>query len=483
VRRGGANGGHGSNRACGRRVAVLLAPWVAAAVAASVTSSSGSARADGIAPPWIAEGDVPPPSWGRTVAPKTGEGGRPGDLELFVGPSRASGKRGVTAAGATLPFFGERRGAGCSSPWWLVGPLAWTCSDDAELTAAEPFAPLRRVDALGLSARYYFVASRGADAYDTVEDAENGSPNRELDGGWGVAVTAEQAGRVVPGDRWGQTTHGLWIAMSSLAAARPSTFHGENLEEGKLDFAWVTSDRAGVWPDPKAKGKPVSEHARFERVSVLDVSGAVGAADASGASATSSAGQPMVRVGDGAWMQARDLARPSAAPPPAEVSGPGEHWIDVDVATQTLVAYEGARPVYATLVSSGRGAPRTPSATPTGVHRVWVKILASDMGNAARDDEEHFSLEDVPYVQFFDSAVALHGTYWHGDFGHVRSHGCVNLAPLDAQWLFAFTEPHLPVGWVAAYPTVMDEGSVVRVRSSATVEPAVAPGPASPVNR
>jgi hypothetical protein len=459
---------------CGRRVAVLVARLVGASAAMTVATSTGSLRADGIAPPWVADGDVPPPSWARTVAPKAGEGDRPGDLELFVGPSRASGKRGVTAAGATLPFFGERRGAGCSSPWWLVGPLAWTCADGADLTANEPFAPLRQVDALGLSGKYYFVTSRGADAYDTVEDAENGSPNRELDGGWGVAVTAEQAGHVTPGERWAQTTHGLWIAMSSLGAARPSAFHGEILEEGKLDFAWVTADRAGVWPDSKAKGKPSSQHARFERVPVLDATGALDGTDA-GARATD-----MVRVGDGAWMQARDLARPSVAPPPAEVVRPGEHWIDVDLVTQTLVAYEGARPVYATLVSSGRGAPRTPSATPTGVHRVWVKILASDMGNAARDDEEHYSLEDVPYVQFFDSAVALHGTYWHGDFGHVRSHGCVNLAPLDAQWLFAFTEPHLPVGWIAVYPTVMDEGSVVRVRSGPMQDAAPSPGPASP---
>lgn len=420
-----------------------------------VATSGGAVRADGIAPPWIAEGDVPPPSWARTVAPKPGDNGRPGDLELYVGPSRASGKRGVTAAGATVPFFGERRGAGCSSPWWLVGPLAWTCSDDADLTAAEPSAPVRRVDALGLSAQYYFVGSRGADAYDTVEDAENGSPNRELDGGWGVAITGEQASHVAAGDRWGHTTHGLWIAMSNLAPARPSAFHGEILDDGKLDFAWVTADRAGVWAEPKTKGKPAAQHVRFERLPVLEATEAT-------------AGAPsMVRVGDGAWMQARDLARPSLAAPPAEVTWPAEHWIDVDLATQTLVAYEGTRPIYATLVSSGRGAQGTPNATPTGVHRVWVKILASDMGNSARDDEEHYSLQDVPYVQFFDSAVALHGTYWHGDFGRMRSHGCVNLAPLDAQWLFAFTEPHLPIGWVAAYPTVMDEGSVVRVRSGA----------------
>jgi hypothetical protein len=87
------------------------------------------------------------------------------------------------------------------------------------------------------------------------------------------------------------------------------------------------------------------------------------------------------------------------------------------------------------------------------------------MENVERDDvDSHYSLQEVPYVQFFDGAVALHGTYWHRDFGRVRSHGCVNLAPLDARWLFDFTEPRLPRGWAAAYPAAVDEGSLVRVR-------------------
>ncbi|MGH7297925.1 MAG: L,D-transpeptidase, partial [Polyangiaceae bacterium] len=121
--------------------------------------------------------------------------------------------------------------------------------------------------------------------------------------------------------------------------------------------------------------------------------------------------------------------------------------------------------VYTTLVSTGRGPAGSDSATPTGVHRIWVKLLASDMDNVERDDlDAHYSLEDVPYVQFFDKAVALHGTYWHRDFGHVKSHGCVNLAPLDARWLFDFTGPRLPAGWSAAYPEATDPGTAVRVR-------------------
>ena len=68
---------------------------------------------------------------------------------------------------------------------------------------------------------------------------------------------------------------------------------------------------------------------------------------------------------------------------------------------------------------------------------------------------KYYAIEDVPYVQYFAKGVGLHGAFWHRGFGHVRSHGCVNLAPLDAQRLFAFTSPHLPAGWTAVLPTAI----------------------------
>jgi hypothetical protein len=46
----------------------------------------------------------------------------------------------------------------------------------------------------------------------------------------------------------------------------------------------------------------------------------------------------------------------------------------------------------------------------------------------------------------------------------VRSHGCVNLSPYDAAWIFHFTAPRLPAGWTAALPTRYDRGTLVRVR-------------------
>jgi hypothetical protein len=324
-----------------------------------------------------------------------------------------------------------------------VGPLAWTCADDAVLAAADASAPERMIGDDGLFESYWFVRSEAASAFSSLESAQAGEASEELQGGWSVAIVQELASEGAP---WVRTSKGLYMAKADLAPARPSRFHGEPVGDAPMDFGWVVADRAPAWPTPVAKGKAKELRPRFQRVRIREESGS------------------MLRIDDGAWVAAADVARPRLTMPPPEVRKTMERWIDVDLASQVLVAYEGKRPVYATLVSSGRaGDPAT--ATRTGVHRIWVKLVASDMSNIERDDgTNHYSMQDVPYVQFFDEGIGLHGTYWHNDFGRTHSHGCVNLAPLDARWLFDFTGPRLPIGWTAAYPTSSDEGTVIQVR-------------------
>ena len=124
-----------------------------------------------------------------------------------------------------------------------------------------------------------------------------------------------------------------------------------------------------------------------------------------------------------------------------------ERWVHVDLSEQTLVAYIGDRPVFTTLVSTGK----EPGMTPIGVHRLQSKHIATSMRDQPVEDDA-YSIEDVPWTQYFHNNVALHGAFWHGGFGLVRSHGCVNLSPPDARWLFGFTAPALPVGWHSVSP-------------------------------
>lgn len=63
---------------------------------------------------------------------------------------------------------------------------------------------------------------------------------------------------------------------------------------------------------------------------------------------------------------------------------------------------------------------------------------------------DEFDFRDVPFVQYFTEGFALHAAYWHDDFGTPRSHGCVNLAPIDAAWLFGWTDPDVPAAWHGA---------------------------------
>jgi hypothetical protein len=152
---------------------------------------------------------------------------------------------------------------------------------------------------------------------------------------------------------------------------------------------------------------------------------------------------------DGKWLSDRDASRLDAAKRMPGWGTKGERWFDVNITKQSLIAYEGTKPVYATLISSGEaglGDSKETTATPRGIFRIHAKHVATTM--ASDEVGEEFELRDVPYVQYFDDAGhAIHGAYWHDRFGVPKSHGCINLAPEDARRLFYFTTPNVPDAW------------------------------------
>ena len=149
----------------------------------------------------------------------------------------------------------------------------------------------------------------------------------------------------------------------------------------------------------------------------------------------------------GFWVRLMDLTLAHLAPP-ADL-GPDEKWIDVDLTRQLLVALEGSKPVFATLISSGRRNPQDKEKdfpTPTGNYRIREKHVTTTMDGDVAGGEP-YSIEDVPWVMYFQGSYALHGAFWHDAFGRMRSHGCVNMAPEDARTLFGWTDPPLPAGF------------------------------------
>ncbi|MEM9191507.1 MAG: L,D-transpeptidase [Myxococcota bacterium] len=130
----------------------------------------------------------------------------------------------------------------------------------------------------------------------------------------------------------------------------------------------------------------------------------------------------------------------------------GEPWVHIDLSEQTLVLYEGDEPRYATLVSTGQ----EDFDTPTGTFQIHRKYVADTMANLGAGLDDRYSIEDVPYAQYFDGSIALHGAFWHTRFGLTRSHGCVNLAPGDARRVFGSLWPRVPEGWLGV--NAIEEG-------------------------
>lgn len=155
----------------------------------------------------------------------------------------------------------------------------------------------------------------------------------------------------------------------------------------------------------------------------------------------------------GTWTRSDEacVARVSPVPAVVKKAGGRKTWLDVSVLGGTLVAYEDDKPVFATLISPGRGGipvegidPIETASTPTGTWRVDGKFVSATMVSSTNDQLVH---TEVQYVQNFHGAHALHGAYWHDVWGEKKSGGCVNLSPIDSKRVFEWTEPTIPKDW------------------------------------
>lgn len=403
--------------------------------------------------------------------------------------------RGAAAAGGKLPsgyrpsteqseneLFGGQS-ANDPVPWWLEGGRKIPNVSGYDVPEYAVFADrVRRKTGLSLVGAF---------------DTESGGLSRRF------AVTVDM--RLIP--------------TSKLKPDTGSPFHGVVLSDKlTLPIGWVNTQDARTFKLIKGKDEARPDEALPFRA-VVPLSG----------KARIKAGERFYQTSKDktVWIRARDLAvaeAPSALPPPADK---GEKWIDISITQQALVLYEGKKPVYATLVSTGRdrlGDPKTTLSTPRGSFRLTSKHIAAAMdseenssvsggsrahaapvsaasastierlkaaeakgeklsaddarrlanvrkgrdpeyGITTRRGASDFELRDVPWIQYFAAGFALHGAYWHDVFGTARSHGCVNLAPIDARYVFLWTDPPVPPGWHGInVGNDMGEGTAVEIR-------------------
>jgi hypothetical protein len=249
---------------------------------------------------------------------------------------------------------------------------------------------------------------------------------------------------------WSPDFHGSWVGARDDASPED----GSGSPDGNGTGALVSSGVAVRYVPTRTDaglvrrmtyGKPLAKW------SLVELSGEPATID----------GVVFQRTTSGFWIRLGDamIATPE---PPADV-GEHEKWIDVDLGKQMLVAFEGKHPVFGTRVSSGKRwswDPEHEHPTPTGTFRIYEKHVSTTMdGDVAADGP--YSIEDVPWVMYFQGSYALHGAFWHNFFGTTRSHGCVNLSPIDARELFFWTEPLLPKGWHGVFQTASQPGTRV----------------------
>jgi len=309
------------------------------------------------------------------------------------------------------------------------------------------------------------------------------------------------------------------LPISKLKPDSASPFHGIEIgEKMPLPFAWVNKTEVKTYKLIKGKDEVRAADA-IPRRAVVPLSGNVRMK--AGARFYQTARDKTV------WLRAEDIGVVEKPPTWPDFAEKGEKWIDVAITAQVLVLYEGKKPVYATLVSTGRdklGDPKQTLSTIRGSFRLQSKHIAAAMDseenssvsggsrghgakmsasaaetterlkkaeaggkslndedkrrlaniNKGRDPEygitmrrgsSDFELRDVPWIQYFAAGFALHGAYWHDVFGIARSHGCINLAPIDARYVFQWTDPPVPKGWHGInVGSDMGEGTGVVVR-------------------
>lgn len=291
----------------------------------------------------------------------------------------------------------------------------------------------------------------------------------------GIAfVGAFASGPQFDNRRFAVTVDMRLIPVDKVKPETASAFHGVELKNG------VTLPVAFAKPcNPNAKGTPrpcvhtyEDDDGTLKRTA--DVLPTRGFMQLTGIQRKSK-GSRFLETKTGAWVKATDIGVAIIPEEWPQAAQRGEKWVDVSIEDQTLVLWEGKTPVYATVVSTGQDGlddPKKTKATPRGTFRIKSKHITATMDSNGRsaqsggaapesgesagsptDDDKHagnFELRDVPYVQYFQDGYALHSAYWHDHFGLARSHGCINLAPIDALRVFRFTEPPIPEGWHGA---------------------------------
>ena len=274
---------------------------------------------------------------------------------------------------------------------------------------------------------YGHVTSLPLGVYRHPIEASSGLPpvRALLSGDWWVSIdgSVESDGRL-----WYRINDEEYVPAEAVALASPSRFHGVHLaEQPQHPFAWINR-----WVDASTVPQGSDSAGSLARYDLVTIFAEERRGD-----------ELWYLIGPDQWVEQSNTSRVDVDPPPEGV-GPADKWIEVNLFEQTVAAYVGPRMVFATMMSGGR----TGDETPLGLYRLWAKILEGKMSNPDVEDGDpsFYYIEDVPWTIYFHEGYSIHASFWHDAYGFRRSHGCVNLSPLDARWIYEWSDPPVPEG-------------------------------------
>jgi hypothetical protein len=398
--------------------------------------------------------------------PQTGLSAKPSDLEkfdtvalafqyrtlIYPEPDSSATYIGTVRRGVHLGVKAQVSGKGCKDgTWYQLAGGGYGCTSLGFQVSEEPApfwirqiqpdrgrpVPYKYGKAVRDTLRYYRppTPEEQAEVAAILASAKQGHAPKfpevvetQMSGDYLLALDRIEAEH---GQKYYRTVRGRYVRVADVNRKEEPKMRGVHLDAAtRLPVAFVHVQEGA--PVLKRVGKSIkivgrSEmHARFANARLTEWAGRAVAVAPNGYAIA----RDQVRV-------ARAIARPSGI-------GPGEKWIHIHIPEQVLVAYEGDRPVMTTLVSSGRD--YDGYVTPGGLYHVDRKVVSATMqGNDPK--EGVYEVEEVPWTMFYHNAFAVHGAYWHDIFGNKKSHGCTNVPPADARWLFYWSDPALPAQW------------------------------------
>jgi hypothetical protein len=243
-------------------------------------------------------------------------------------------------------------------------------------------------------------------------------------------------------------TNGRFVATENLEQAEPSEFHGWDVDDAhELPCAFISNKNVASYA---LSGETLTRKATLEY------------RDAYAAS------HEMQRVGDttylklkrGDWVKRSDVALADAPATLPACADKGCRWLDVNQQSQTLIAFEGTRPVFTTLVSTGKNKTERESSTQVGDFSVVAKHITA-LNAQVRSFAQRVEVHDVPWLLELSSGQFIHGAYWHDQFGKPHGFGHIQLSPRDARRVFYWAGIDVPEGWHAV---LANEGTDAALR-------------------